>query len=371
MSSEASSRKKRTVSEDPPKSESEVDHRKRRRNRTTQSCLNCHTSKRMCDRRRPACARCTQLGLTGLCVYEVDDPNQRPDSQDESARLLKRVAELEGVIRELKNKPHPRWSQSGLHTVDSEPLALSSESQMIGDRSSLDMKSVSSKLRRRASPNSGSYPSTPPYPPSISTCHVDGHSPSSQSSYFSASPLSSPSPTLTPVDEYGRPPIKINTGSPSDGLQELDLASMFLSYPGLMSEEVLPSQPPFHKQHNTHCGCLHETSSYGALLELSMRLRKAADALAKSPSHRSGADSSSPLVFPLKLRSTSLGNIVCPPDNLSGGPSHPDVYSIPGRHAMVPATVTPLALHHMSQWGGYLSEASTTNDPLMNWEPSR
>ncbi len=55
-----------------------------RRNRTTQSCLNCHTSKRMvsgtylawrttncshlyqCDRKRPACARCTQLGLVSV-----------------------------------------------------------------------------------------------------------------------------------------------------------------------------------------------------------------------------------------------------------------------------------------------------------------
>jgi hypothetical protein len=71
-----------------------------------------------CDRKRPACARCTQLGLvrmfrsgaksiyrsftkTGLCVYEVDDPSQRTDTQDESSRLLKRVAELEGVIREV------------------------------------------------------------------------------------------------------------------------------------------------------------------------------------------------------------------------------------------------------------------------------
>ncbi|GJE95936.1 Zn(II)2Cys6 transcription factor [Phanerochaete sordida] len=39
--------------------------------RTTQSCLNCHTSKRKCDRKRP-CQRCIQLGLVGLCVYEVD-----------------------------------------------------------------------------------------------------------------------------------------------------------------------------------------------------------------------------------------------------------------------------------------------------------
>jgi len=42
---------------------------------------------------------------TGLCVYQIDDPSQRSDSQDESARLLKRVAELEGVIREVNNQP--------------------------------------------------------------------------------------------------------------------------------------------------------------------------------------------------------------------------------------------------------------------------
>ncbi|KAI0036957.1 hypothetical protein K488DRAFT_29039, partial [Vararia minispora EC-137] len=89
---------------------SEGDHRKRRRNRTTQSCLNCHTSKRMCDRKRP-CGRCTQLGLTGLCVYEVDDPSKGQaivhecahvlTSNDDKSRLQKRITELEGVIREV------------------------------------------------------------------------------------------------------------------------------------------------------------------------------------------------------------------------------------------------------------------------------
>ena len=94
----------------------DVDHRERTHNRTTQSCLNCHTSKRkvrhtldrtvlgsssnpsiQCDRGRP-CSRCIQLGLvcldsihspllmlichhhqTGLCVYEVGDPAIRND----------------------------------------------------------------------------------------------------------------------------------------------------------------------------------------------------------------------------------------------------------------------------------------------------
>ncbi|GJE91592.1 Zn(II)2Cys6 transcription factor [Phanerochaete sordida] len=88
----------------------EIDHRKRRRNRTTQSCLNCHTSKRKCDRKRP-CQRCIQLGLTGLCVYEVDDPAARDDPNiDETTRLRNRIAELESLVRELRGKPHPRWA---------------------------------------------------------------------------------------------------------------------------------------------------------------------------------------------------------------------------------------------------------------------
>ncbi|KAK7022174.1 hypothetical protein R3P38DRAFT_1111120 [Favolaschia claudopus] len=96
----------------------DTDHRKRRRNRTTQSCLNCHTSKRKCDRKRP-CQRCIQLGLTGLCVYEIDDPALRDDpSIDENTRLRNRIAELESLVRELRGKPHPRWADSNFRDGD-------------------------------------------------------------------------------------------------------------------------------------------------------------------------------------------------------------------------------------------------------------
>jgi len=96
----------------------DTDHRKRRRNRTTQSCLNCHTSKRKCDRKRP-CQRCIQLGLTGLCVYEIDDPALRDDpSVDENTRLRNRIAELESLVRELRGKPHPRWADSSFRDGD-------------------------------------------------------------------------------------------------------------------------------------------------------------------------------------------------------------------------------------------------------------
>nr|GAT59549.1 predicted protein [Mycena chlorophos] len=99
----------------------ETDHRKRRRNRTTQSCLNCHTSKRKCDRKRP-CQRCIQLGLTGLCVYEIDDPALRDDpSLDENTRLRNRIAELESLVRELRGKPHPRWADAALHSSSADP----------------------------------------------------------------------------------------------------------------------------------------------------------------------------------------------------------------------------------------------------------
>ncbi|KAF7314788.1 Zn(2)-C6 fungal-type domain-containing protein [Mycena kentingensis (nom. inval.)] len=123
----------------------DTDHRKRRRNRTTQSCLNCHTSKRKCDRKRP-CQRCIQLGLTGLCVYEIDDPALRDDpTVDENTRLRNRIAELESLVRELRGKPHPRWADAAFRNDDPNekwhsratkcaPLALSSTSSALGKR---------------------------------------------------------------------------------------------------------------------------------------------------------------------------------------------------------------------------------------------
>ncbi|KAH9807575.1 hypothetical protein DFH28DRAFT_1004479 [Melampsora americana] len=93
------------------------DHRKRKRNRTMQSCLPCHTNKRKCDRGRP-CRRCLGLGTTGLCVYETEDPKllENLDTNDpawEVIRLRERVAELEGVVRCLKGRPNPKQRSTG------------------------------------------------------------------------------------------------------------------------------------------------------------------------------------------------------------------------------------------------------------------
>jgi len=59
-----------------------------------------------------------QLGITGLCVYEVDKEVAKEDSANENLRLRRRIAELESVVRGLKNSPHPRWAATGVPTEE-------------------------------------------------------------------------------------------------------------------------------------------------------------------------------------------------------------------------------------------------------------
>ncbi|KAJ7754598.1 hypothetical protein B0H16DRAFT_1542922 [Mycena metata] len=200
----------------------EGDHRKRRRNRTTQSCVNCYKTKRMCDRQRP-CSRCSQLGLSGNCVYEVDDPS-RQGKQDEETRLMSRIAELEGVIRELKNKPHPRWLEEKNRTSGGSD----------GDQSS-------------------SHSSRGPSTPNVSTW---GLPPSSRSS----------PPNFHFAPAGARPP------SEKDGLE-----SLLSMYAGLSEHMYI--------RRGGICGCFNDTECYNTVLELSARLRRAAEVLACSPSH--------------------------------------------------------------------------------------
>ncbi|TFK44751.1 hypothetical protein BDQ12DRAFT_717903 [Crucibulum laeve] len=406
MSSETAARKKRNNSETTPAPDG--DHRKRRRNRTTQSCLNCHTSKRMCDRKRPACARCTQLGLTGLCVYEVDDPSQRSDTQDESSRLLKRVAELEGVIRELKNKPHPRWVQPGnspseeydkWHTraqfrggseeqsSSNAPSPPSSSSSEKGDSTSIS----------GASPRSSSSIVKPgnTYPSSL---HVHPDTSRRRPSYSSSSPQSTPSPALmTPTEEFS--PSHVSILSPGEMSQEYDLASMFLSYPGLMGceDNTYPTmskgnqldEPPFGKQLDNHCGCLHESSSYNVVLELSLRLRKAADILARSPSHQlSGGCLLNQRISELDTFATNaLGNVATLSDELPGPVSPHErqrqmalnghlVHSsqVYNSRPLPAATISPQSLHGLRSWdmmSGTTNSPVACDDSFMSWEPPR
>ncbi|KAJ7703135.1 hypothetical protein B0H17DRAFT_89839 [Mycena rosella] len=195
-----------------------------RRNRTTQSCFNCHATKRMCDRKRP-CSRCTQLGLTGLCVYEVDDPARQSDAQDESSRLLSRIAELESVVRELKNKPHPRWAadtDSPLHFSPGAPVSsppyVDTNLSPFGDMAWSEL--------------------------------LDWDSSSLDSSY-SQSPTSTPSPLLVPAS---RPP------------------GPFPCHDSAWNQTILP----LPRKSDATCSCMSEAASYNITLELASDLRRAA-----------------------------------------------------------------------------------------------
>ncbi|KAJ6586983.1 hypothetical protein DFH09DRAFT_241376 [Mycena vulgaris] len=232
-----SNKRRTTKSASPPN----PDHRKRRRNRTTQSCLNCHATKRMCDRKRP-CSRCTQLGLTGLCVYEVDDPSARQaDAQDESSRLLHRIAELEGVVRELKNRPHPRW-------VDSIPLDFT-------------VAAPGSPLR---SPSYVDINLQPPFGDIPWSNLFNWDSRSSDSSY-SRSPGSTPSPLLIPAS---RPPDPFPC---LDSTWNQNVAIPGKSDPG--------------------CNCMSEAACYNITLDLASELRRAGASLSRSLNHCFGSPS--------------------------------------------------------------------------------
>ncbi|KAF4620844.1 hypothetical protein D9613_000724 [Agrocybe pediades] len=383
MSSESANRKKRSsVSDSTPAPDG--DHRKRRRNRTTQSCLNCHTSKRMCDRKRPACARCTQLGLTGLCVYEVDDPSQRTETQDESSRLLKRVAELEGVIRELKNKPHPRWVQSTSNGEDFEKWGsrpqTASEGSSSGSSSSPPMSSSSSERGDNSPTHNSTHPmniSKQSEPTFSNSIHPQPHLETRRkSTYGPGSPLNTPSPGLmTPTDEYPLTNVGI---AGQNSFQDYDLSSMFLSYPGLIGFGDGAFPPVMESRMHKHaggqpCNCLHEQTTYNSLLELSLRLRKASEVLSQSASHQIGgfchlsqriSELDSLTINALSDISSQRGIS----ENPAGNYLSPQMYA----HRVSPSQRAPMM--NARPWDMTASSANSPtslDDSFMSWEPPR
>lgn len=245
--------------------------------------------------------------------------------------------------------------------------------------------------------------------------------PSSQSSFYDSSPLSTPSPCLmTPTEEYSHPHISI--AGQSEASVDYDLTSMFLSYPGLMgcddnvyplSKGNKPDESCFIKQHGGHCGCLHESSSYNVVLELSLRLRKAADVLARSASHHMGSNcllnqricdldtfATYVILFAVHMTVTdleghrnALGNITAPPEDFSGSipmsaqdrlrpnnmagiivhPAH--VYGPNSCRPMSGSTISPQSLHSLRSWDlmptASGSPGMACDDSFMSWEPLR
>lgn len=215
---------------------------------------------------------------------------------------------LDSIITQLKNKPHPRWSQSAVRNPGKEFNKWHSRSQVPADGDITDHSDASSPPSSVISLDKGDslyigHPSarsssvTNLYPPPL-PLSTGSRPSSSHSAYYSSSPQSTPSPSImTPTEEYSQPQIVV--ASQPDLSQNYDLASAFLGYPGLTGSEDSGFGPLklnqadetcFIKQHGGHCGCLHEPASYNVVLELSIRLRKAADILARSTSHHMGSN---------------------------------------------------------------------------------
>ncbi|KAI0745354.1 hypothetical protein C8Q76DRAFT_638932 [Earliella scabrosa] len=397
MSAESSAATKKRTSTTSPKRTPEDDHRRKRRNRPTQSCLNCHTSKRMCDRQRP-CGRCTQLGLTGLCVYEVDNPSHRANAQDEAGRLKKRVAELESIIRELKNKPHPRWASSGQSTADSSNEGNSPPAEELGGAESPKTAAGAS------SPPPQSPRSSRRTTPSSSSAFLDlpPHS-SSSSAVGTPSPLNTPSPIpQSPVDIY--------LPSGADAVSSLlnsdyDFSSLLASYQspngasvddalfGEMMDPLAPHSPETCSNHRSddHCGCLHDHASYSTVLELSLRLRRATEILSRYAKHSTRSDCKvhKGISELDRFTTTALGNVVSPPEpvaptNLARTTSIPPsaVYGRPHFSGVRPSLIMPTAslssqpIQSPRAWDFKQTQAASYPSPpwedsFMSWEPLR
>ncbi|KAI8993109.1 hypothetical protein BD414DRAFT_412762 [Trametes punicea] len=399
MSTESAPAKKR-ASAASPKCTSEDDHRRKRRNRPTQSCLNCHTSKRMCDRQRP-CGRCTQLGLTGLCVYEVDNPSHRANAQDEAARLQKRVAELESIIRELKNKPHPRWAQPGGSAGTNAGSATNNaagENPGPSDPSTTKVGQSAASFSVSPKPPARTRNSTPSSPSST----LGGtSSPSSCPPGFGT-----PSPLATPSPEAHSPSMPY-TSSGSDMFSSMlnpdDELSLLLSscqtatndsaadgYLNDMLETLLTTPDACSGDHSQdHCGCLNEHTEYNTVLELSLRLRRATEILSQYAKH--GAQSDCKVHRRIaeldRFTTTALGNVITPPEPLSSHPSTPPVVAtapfghpahprVRPTHNVPAQSLAPHALQSPRAWDFKQGQAQSYpsppwDDSFMSWEPLR
>ncbi|KAI9069281.1 hypothetical protein FKP32DRAFT_1560031 [Trametes sanguinea] len=374
-------------------------HRRIRRYRLSRSCLNCRTSKRMCDRRSP-CGRCTSLGQTELCAYEVDNPSQRiTNVHKEAARLQKIVAELDGIIRQRKNTSHPRCAlPEGACTVGANPgtgttystgacaeISTSQTVQSIADLSPLNPASRSRTfplLSPSPMPGASSGPSSLPSP------------------FGTPLPLATPGSQLpSPIDSYasgGAHLINSMLNSDYDLSSLLPCCQPESNRTGADTHLNNMLETPFTPTHawpagdsQDHCGCLTNYTSYTTVLGLSLRLRRATEVLARSANH--GALSDCEIYRRIselhRFTTIALSNIASPPEPPSHS-SHPPaspvfgsaIYGIPGHlglQASHSGPAQPQARHALqspcawdikqAQPQSYLSPP--WDDSLMSWKP--
>lgn len=226
---------------------------------------------------------------------------------------------------QLKNKPHPRWVKSGSSPGEEfEKCHALARSRSVSEVSAIDPQhqpdpSQSPSKNLDADSNEGSLnkqtstllePIQPDYfSSSFSPPPTGSSAPLATLSYSPyldiQSPLSASSTGIvTPTEEHSQIQVAIAGDQPLS--DDLDFASLFMSYPNILPcdegtgqvDRGLRVNP--HGQHvdprsmkynhgqflDGHCGCLSEAASYNVVLELSLRLRKAADILSHAANHR-------------------------------------------------------------------------------------
>ncbi|KDQ62815.1 hypothetical protein JAAARDRAFT_66445 [Jaapia argillacea MUCL 33604] len=337
----------------------DIDHRKKRRNRATQSCLNCHTSKRKCDRKRP-CQRCIQLGLTGLCVYEIDDPAARDDPTiDETTHLRNRIAELESLVRELRGKPHPRWADPNFR--DGDP------SDKWHSRS--NKRGQHAKVR---TPNERDDPLA-----AISTMVPVKTEPIDLTPEVPPASLFQISPTPSPPSSYRQFPSPTSSGPYSHDSRhsyrraehrgEMDYRSSSGSLyhlPGCDSDRVPTSLTASHQPSlmQPFCGCLTNPAAAHSLISFSQQLKRTVDYVGQFPEHTS---SEAQCVIYQRMRELNdllsgnhLGNAPAPTYGSLPTPTDSNVMS------QLPTSVGSLMQEwHSMSAGGYSSPPSYSYMP--------
>ena len=197
------------------------------------------------------------------------------------------------MVLQMKKKPRPKWVQtiskpieelergpSGTHSpITNEEGPASGEpspsNPLSGSEPEISLSDRCPMLMVHASPSV------------ICLDAVDGHK-------ISLPVQNTPFPGLETVADV------FPLVSQSDVFSDHDLSFVFdFSCPGPTDHSPFTSFSPFNKGSapmdqnaqmmcTNQCGCLHEIACYNVLLELSFRLRRAVDVLARSASHQLG-----------------------------------------------------------------------------------
>lgn len=191
------------------------------------------------------------------------------------------------MVLQMKKKPHPKWASNPLEELEKGPFGTHSP-----------ITNEEGPASGGPSPSSPLSESEPEVSLSDSCPLLMAHAYPSVIC-FNGHKTSSPVQN-TPLPGLGTVADVFPLVSQSDVFSDRNLNSVFdFSCPGLIdyspftpfnpvNKGSVPMDQDAQKTCTNQCGCLHELACYNVLLELSFRLRRAVDVLARSASHQLG-----------------------------------------------------------------------------------